>query len=118
MAGRSRWRLAVWNEPTRTTPAHGAGRGRGEVGLRALGAGQQALCVLDEHERRVGQPHAAAGRLEQRGARLALEHLQLLRDGRRAVGQRLGDGADRPAAVQLVQEAQAGGRALFDIIAR
>ena len=58
--------------------------------------------MRDEHQRGVGEPQAPPGGLEQRRARLALEHAELLRDRRRAVGQRLGDRADRAAAVQLV----------------
>ena len=63
--------------------------------------------MVREHERGVGEPHAPAGGLEQRRPGLALQHGELLRDGGRAVGQRLGDRADGPAAVQLVQEAEA-----------
>ena len=81
--------------------------GGGEVGLGALGAREQALGVRGEHDRRVGEPHAPAGGLEQRGAGLALEDAQLLGDGRRAVGQRVGDGADRAEPVELVKEAEA-----------
>ena len=44
-------------------------RGRGEVGLRAGGALEQRLGVLDQHARRIGEPHAAAGALEQRARR-------------------------------------------------
>ena len=61
----------------------------------------------DEHERGVGQAHAAAGALEQRHARLALEHGELLGDGRRRELQRVGDGGDRAARVQLAQQPQA-----------
>ena len=66
-----------------------------------------ASAWLDEHERRVGQAHAAAGALEQPHAGLALEHRELLRDGRRRELQRVGDRGDRPALVQLAQQAQA-----------
>jgi hypothetical protein len=60
--------------------------------------------VADQDERRVGQADASAGPLEQGDPRLALEHRELLRDGRGRELERLGDGRDRPALVQLVQE--------------
>ena len=82
-------------------------RGRREVGLGDRGALEQRAGVADEHERRVGQPDAAAGALEQAHARLALEHRELLRDGRWRELQRVGDGRDRAALVQLAQQAQA-----------
>ena len=63
--------------------------------------------MADEDERGVGQPHAAAGPLEQRHPGLALEHGELLGDGRGRELQRVGDGGDRAALVQLVQQAQA-----------
>ena len=63
--------------------------------------------MADEHERGVGQADAAAGPLEQRHARLALEHRELLGDGRRRELQRVGHRGDRAARVQLVQQAQA-----------
>ena len=81
--------------------------GRGEVGLGERRALEQRVGVPDEHQRGVGQPHAAAGALEQRHAGLALEHRELLRDGRRRELQRVGDRGDRPALVQLAQQAQA-----------
>jgi hypothetical protein len=60
-----------------------------------------------EHERGVGQPHAAAGALEQRDAGLALEHRELLGDRRRRELQRVGDRGDRSALAQLAQQAEA-----------
>ena len=56
----------------------------GEVGLGERRALEQRVGVLDERERRVGEPDAAAGALEQAHAGLALEHGELLGDGRRA----------------------------------
>ena len=84
----------------------GAGS-RGQIGLGERGARQQRLGVVDQHERRVGQPHAATGALEQLHAGLALEHRELLRDGRRRELERVGDCSDRLSFVQLAQEAQA-----------
>ena len=82
-------------------------RSRGQIGLGERRAREQRLRVVDQHERRVGQPHAATGAFEQLHAGLALEHRELLRDGRRRELERVGDGSDRPAFVQLAQEAQA-----------
>jgi drug/metabolite transporter (DMT)-like permease len=62
--------------------------------------------VADQDERRVGQPHPSAGRLEQRQSGLALEHRELLGDGGGRELERLGHGGDRAAGVQLVQEAK------------
>ena len=83
-----------------------AAGGGGQVGLGELGALEQRAGVADEDQRRIGEPDAAAGRLEQRQPRLALEHGELLRDGRGRELERVGDGGDRAARVQLVQEAQ------------
>ncbi len=63
--------------------------------------------MTDQRERRIRQAHAAAGLLEQLDARLALEGGELLRDRRGRELQRLGDGGDRPALVQLAQQAEA-----------
>ena len=63
--------------------------------------------MAHEDERRVGQTHSPPRPLEQRHARLPLEHGELLRDGRGRELERVGDGGDRPALVQLVQQAQA-----------
>ena len=89
----------------RPRPATVAG-GRGEVGLGERGALEQRVGVIDEHQRRVGQPHAAAGPLEQGHARLALEQRELLRDRRRRELQRVGDRGDRPALLELAQQPQ------------
>ena len=88
-------------------PPRDAARGRRQLGLRALGPLEQRLGVADEDERGVGQADAAAGPLEQRHARLALEHGELLGDGGRRELQRVGDRGDGAARVQLVQQSQA-----------
>ena len=106
IAGRAMRSITDWNPAMRPRPGDRAA-GRGQVGLGARRAVEQRVGVLDEHERRVGEAHAAAGALEQRHARLALEHRELLRDGRRRVLQRVGDRGDRPALVELAQQAQA-----------
>ena len=95
------WKAAIRARPV-TVPAAAA---RSASARR--GALEQRLGVLDQHERRVGQPHAAAGPLEQLHAGLALEHRELLRDGRGRELQRVGDGGDRPALVQFAQQPQA-----------
>jgi hypothetical protein len=81
-------------------------RGRGELRLGERRALQQRVRVPDEHERRVREPHAPPGALEQGDADLALERREPLRDGRRGELQRVGHGGDRPALVQLAQQAQ------------
>ena len=80
-----------------------AGGGR-QLGLGQLGAVQQRLGVAHQHDRRVGQPDAAARGLEQRHARLALQHRQLLRDRRRGELQRVGHRGHRAPLVQLAQQ--------------
>ena len=97
-----RHRLEGGDPPAPGDPA----RRGGQLGLGDLGAVEQRLRVADEHERGVGQPDAAAGRLEQRDARLALEHGELLGDRRRRELQRVGDRGDRPARVELAEEAE------------
>ena len=86
--------------------ADGAGR-RGQVRLGQRRALEQRGGVFDQHQRRVGQPHAAACALEQRNPGFALEHRELLGDRRGRVLERVGDGGDRAAPVQLAQQAQA-----------
>ena len=53
-----------------------------------------------------GEAHSPNIRLQQRDPRLLLELGELLRDGRRAVRERLGDSGQRPAKPQLMQQAQ------------
>jgi hypothetical protein len=84
-----------------------APRGRRQLRLRDGGALEQRLGVVDEDDRRVGQAHAAAGALEQRHARLALEHRELLGDGGGREPERVGHRGDRAARVQLVQQTEA-----------
>ncbi len=61
--------------------------------------------MLHQDERRIGQAHAAPGALDQWNASLALEHRQLLRDGRRRELKGVRDRGDRAARVQLAQQA-------------
>jgi hypothetical protein len=84
-----------------TVPAAAARSGLGE-----RDALEQSVGVVDEHERRVGQAHAAADALEQRTpARARASPAAGTRRGREL--QRVGDGGDRPALAQLAQQAQA-----------
>jgi hypothetical protein len=77
-----------------------------ERSLSALHLRQQPLCVLDQDVGLRRQPDSPSGRLEQRHASLPLERRELLRHGRRAVAQRLGDRSHRAAALQLAQQPQ------------
>jgi hypothetical protein len=60
--------------------------------------------VLHQPKAGIGQPEPAPDAFRQRNARLALELGQLLADGARRVGHRLGDRRDRSAGVQLAEE--------------
>ena len=51
--------------------------------------------MLDERAAGVGQPHAAAAAVDERGARLLLERGDLLGDGGLGVGERVGGGGER-----------------------
>ena len=105
-AGASRYSPADWIAATRSVPVICSAVAC-EVGLGLLDAREQRVGVRDERLRRRGQPHVAPDALEQRDARLALEQRELLGDRGRAVGQRFGDRADRPAGGQLAQQAEA-----------
>ena len=98
---RDRLEAAIRARPA-TVPA-AAARSASAIAARS----SSALGVLDEHERRVGQPDAAPGALEQPDAGLALEHRELLGDRRGRELERVGDRGDRPALVQLAQQPQA-----------
>ena len=88
-----------------SSPPGDPARGCGQLGLRQFGPLEQRVGMTHQHDRGVGQPHASAGRLEQRQPRLAFEHRELLGNGRRREPQGLGHRGDRAARVQLVQEA-------------
>ena len=70
------WNAAIRARPA-TLPAAAA-----SSASATLGALEQHVGVLHQHQRRVGQPHPAAGALEQPHPGLALQHRQLLGDGR------------------------------------
>jgi hypothetical protein len=89
-----------------TAAADGA-RGRRQVRLSERRALEQRLRVLHQHEGSVGQAHAAAGSLEQGHAHLALQHGELLRDGRGGELERVRNCGDGPALAQLAQQPEA-----------
>ena len=64
----ARFSATDWKAAMRPRPVTRAG-GRGQVGLGERRALEQRIGVVDEHERRVGEAHAAAGALEQRARR-------------------------------------------------
>ena len=63
--------------------------------------------MLDEHERLRRELDPSPRLHEERDPGLALEQAQLLRHGRRAVGEGLGDGRQGAASAELDQEAKA-----------
>ena len=89
------------------TAAGDGARGRRQIRLGNRRALQQRVRVLHQHEGGVGQAHAAPGSLEQRHADLALQHRELLRDGRGRELERVRNGGDGPALAQLAQQPQA-----------
>ena len=105
MAGSARCSATDSNPAMRPRPATvpAAAARSASAERRAL---QQRLGVVDQHERGVGQAHPSPRALQQRHAGLALEHRELLRDGRGRELKRVRDGGDRPAVVQLAQQAQ------------
>lgn len=91
----------------RDAPAAGDGPGRrGEIGLGERCALEQGIRVGDQDEGGVGQPHATTCAGQQLHPGLAFEHRELLGDGGWRVLQCVGDGGDRPALVELAQQAQ------------
>ena len=105
MAGTASWSAVDWKVAIRARPATLPAAAASSASASAARS-SSASGVADEHERGVGQPHAAPGRLEQRHARLALEHGELLGDGRGRELERVRDRGDRAARVQLVEEAK------------
>jgi hypothetical protein len=86
--------------------ARNLARRSGEVGLRQRFALEQCLGMTDEDECCVGEPNASAGGLEERHAGFALENCELLRHRRGREAQSFGDGCDRAARVELMEETQ------------
>jgi hypothetical protein len=78
----------------------------GKLLLGGVKLGQHAVGALDELSRGGREPDPPAVALQQRDAGLALELGQRLRDGRRRVADRAGDGGDRSAAGELGEQPQ------------
>ena len=68
------------------------------------------LGVLDERAAGVGEAHAAAAAVDERGAGLLLERGDLLGDGGLGVGERLGRGGERAVLGDRLEDPQ-----LFDV---
>ncbi len=83
-----------------------AGPERFELAADLLLEFERAGRVRGERDAVLGEPHAPAVGDQQRNARVLLQLRELLRDRRRAVRQRLGDGGQRAAQRQFVQQAQ------------
>ena len=105
MAGEARRSATDWNAAILPRPATLPAAAASSASASSARL-EQRLGVADQDERGVGQADAAPRPLEQRHARLALEHRELLRDGRRRELERIRDGGDRPALVQLVEQPQ------------
>ncbi|HEY3004748.1 MAG TPA: hypothetical protein VGJ44_20540 [Kribbellaceae bacterium] len=94
----------------RPDPEQAAGLGvAAERGPRRLDGGQDLLGVPDKPSTRGGEPHVAAGPLDQLDAQVALQGGQLRGDGRGPVSGRLGHRAHRAPPVQLDQGAEQAG---------
>jgi hypothetical protein len=79
---------------------------RRERGLGRLKPVEDLLGVLHQGLARLGEDDPASAALEQPRARLALEHGDLLRDGRGRVGEDVGGTRQRAAACDLSQHTQ------------
>ena len=80
--------------------------GSGHVGLSVVEHLQDAFNVTHEHERLRGEPNAAPVRLQQRDSDLLLQLRELLRDGRRAVGERFRHRGQGAAVAEFAQDAE------------
>ncbi len=109
MAGSTSACAAVWKVAIRSGPADAAGHLL-EVGLGLLEAGDHHVGVRHQPVPGLGELHAAPDALEQLDAGVALQRGQLLRDGRRRVGERVRDGGDRAPLGELAQAAGGAGR--------
>ncbi len=78
----------------------------GQGGLGGLEPAEDRGRVLDQRAARLGQHDAAGAALEQHGAGFALQRGDLLRDGRRGVGEDVGGLGQRSAPGYLPQHAQ------------
>ena len=92
-----------WNDAIRARPVTSPAAPASSASASSARSSSASACRTSTI-RRVGQPDAAARGLEQRHARLALQHRQLLRDRRRGELQRLGHRGHGAALVQLTQQ--------------
>ena len=106
MAGIASFSITDWKPATRARPVTVPAAAARSASASAARSSSASACPTSV-ERRVGQAHAAAGALEQRHARLALEDRQLLGDRGGRELQRVGDRGDRPAGGELAQQADA-----------
>ena len=74
------------------------------AGFDALEGDGDVDRAFGEHASRRGEGEAAPGALGEGQSRLALEDLELLRDGRGGEGERLGDGGDGAALGELAKD--------------
>ena len=79
---------------------------RGQIGLRLLDHGQDALGVAGQALARVGQLGPAGGPVQERGARLALERGQLLRHRGWRIAEDRGRPGDAAASSELPEQAE------------
>ena len=101
-------RIALVKEAMRTVPA-GASRSARRASSAAPMRSRIARAWAASATARVGERDRPAVALEQRGAALALERGELLRHRRRAHRGRGRDGAHRPEALELDQQAKTAG---------
>ena len=106
IAGRTIRSATDWKVAIRTRPPTVFEAAARSASARAARSSSASACSTST-QRRVGQAHAAARALEQAHARLALQQRELLGDGAGRELQRVGDGGDRPALVELLEQAQA-----------
>ena len=107
MAGATIRSSADWNDGDADRARGPAGGHRGQLGLGGLHAVEQRRGVAHEDAAGVGQADVAPGAFEQRRAGLALEHRELLGDRAGRVVERPRRAVDRPAGLELAQQAEA-----------
>ena len=116
-AGATMRRNADWKAETRTTPATCPAATWATSASAASAASSSTPRVPDQDPAGLGQLDVAADPFEQGGARLPLEHRQLLGDRARRVAERLGGRADRAAGLPARGAGGAGeGRAFVQHI--
>ena len=94
-----------WNEATRARPVTAPAAAARSLSARSARSSSASACPASTYAASVSRT-PRPGRLEQRHARLALQHGELLRDRRRRELERFGHRGDRASVVQLAQQAQ------------